>query len=94
MLGETLGVGSYAFVPGSTSHALEARGTGDCVVAYVPVLHDGYRRFLEEHGRGKPLHLIGPELYVDFRPLAKDVRALDAQLVALADAVSTERVPA
>lgn len=35
VLGETLGVGSYAFVPGSTSHALEARGTGDCVVAYV-----------------------------------------------------------
>jgi dCMP deaminase len=56
----------------------------DCVVAYVPVLHDGYRRFLSEHGRDKPLHLIGPELYVDFRPLAKDIRALDAQLVAKA----------
>ena len=56
----------------------------DCVVAYVPVLHEGYRRFLEEHGRGRPLYLIGPELYVDFRPLAKDVRALDAHLVAKA----------
>ena len=56
----------------------------DCVVAYVPVLHEGYRRFLEEHGRGRPLYLIGPELYVDFRPLAKDIRALDAQLVAQA----------
>ena len=56
----------------------------DCVVAYVPVVHDGYRRFLETHARGKPLHLIGPELYVDFRPLARDVRALDAQLVAQA----------
>lgn len=54
------------------------------VVAYIPVLHDGYRRFLSEHGRGRPLHLIGPELHVDFRPLAKDVRALDAQLVAKA----------
>ena len=54
------------------------------VVAYVPVLHDGYRRFLESHGRGRPLHLIGPELYVDFRPLAKDIRALDAHLVAKA----------
>jgi dCMP deaminase len=56
----------------------------DVVVAYVPVLHEGYRRFLSEHGRGRPLYLIGPELYVDFRPLAKDVRALDAQLAARA----------
>jgi dCMP deaminase len=55
-----------------------------CVVAYVPVLHEGYRRFLHEHGAGRPLYLIGPELYVDFRPLAKDVRALDAHLVARA----------
>ena len=54
----------------------------EAVVAYVPVLHEGYRRFLEEHGRGRPLHLIGPELHADYRPLAKDVRALDAALVA------------
>lgn len=55
-----------------------------CVVAYVPVLHDGYRRFLETHAAGRPVYLIGPELHVDFRPLAKDVRALDPRLVALA----------
>ena len=52
--------------------------------AYVPVLHDGYRRFVQAHAAGRPFHVIGPELYVDFRPLAKDVRALDAQLVAKA----------
>jgi dCMP deaminase len=56
----------------------------DCVVAYVPVLHEGYRRFLEAHARDRPLHLVGPSLYVDYRPLAKDVRALDAELVAAA----------
>jgi dCMP deaminase len=56
----------------------------DAVVAYVPVLHDGYRRFLEAHGAGRPLYLIGPELYADYRPLAKDIRALDAQLAARA----------
>jgi dCMP deaminase len=56
----------------------------EAVVAYVPVLHEGYRRFLEAHGRGRPLYLIGPELYVDYRPLAKDVRALDAELTARA----------
>jgi dCMP deaminase len=50
----------------------------DVVVAYVPVLHEGYRRFLDAHGRDRPLHLIGPELYADYRPLAKDIRALDA----------------
>ncbi|HEV2999704.1 MAG TPA: deaminase [Solirubrobacteraceae bacterium] len=54
----------------------------DCAVAYVPVLHEGYRRFVAEHAAGRPLYLVGPELYVEFRPLARDVRALDAQLVA------------
>jgi len=48
------------------------------VLAYVPVLHEGYRRFLEAHARDRPLYLIGPELYADHRPLAKDVRALPA----------------
>ncbi|MDO8211197.1 deaminase [Conexibacter sp. CPCC 206217] len=53
---------------------------GDAVVvAYVPVLHDGYRRFFEAHARGHRLLLIGPELHRDQRPLAKDVRALDAE---------------
>ncbi len=56
----------------------------EVVVAYVPVLHEGYARFLEAHGRGRPLLLIGPELYADYRPLAKDIRRLDAGLVARA----------
>ena len=54
----------------------------EVVVAYVPVLHDGYRRFLEAHGRDRPLFLIGRELYADHRPLAKDIRALDPRLAA------------
>jgi dCMP deaminase len=54
----------------------------DCAVAYVPVLHEGYRRFLERHAAGRPFHVIGRELYADYRPLAKDVRALDPPLVA------------
>lgn len=53
-------------------------------VAYVPVLHEGYRRFIEAHARGRPLFLIGPELYADHRPLAKDIRALDPELAAAA----------
>lgn len=53
-----------------------------CAVAYVPVLHEGYRRFLERHARGLELYLIGPELYEEYGPLAKDIRALPAALAA------------
>jgi dCMP deaminase len=56
----------------------------EIAVAYVPVLHEGYRRFTERHARGRRLYLIGPELYADYRPLAKDIRALPADLAASA----------
>jgi dCMP deaminase len=56
----------------------------DCVVAYVPVLHDGYRRFFERHAAGGRLFVVGPELHVEYRPLAKDIRALSAELAASA----------
>jgi len=52
------------------------------LLAYIPVLHEGYRRFIEAHGRGRRLFLIGPELHLDHRPLAKDIRALPPELVA------------
>jgi dCMP deaminase len=51
----------------------------EVVVAYIPVLHEGYRRFLDAHAAGRGLFLIGPELYADYRPLAKDIRCLPAQ---------------
>ncbi|MDO9353908.1 MAG: deaminase [Solirubrobacteraceae bacterium] len=53
----------------------------DTVVLYVPVLHEGYRRFLAAHATGKPVHVIGRELHADYRPLAKDIRALEPALV-------------
>jgi dCMP deaminase len=56
----------------------------EVAIAYIPVLHEGYRRFLDTHARERPLFLIGPELYVDYRPLAKDIRSLDAELAAAA----------
>jgi dCMP deaminase len=56
----------------------------DALIAYVPVLHEGYRRLLAEHGAGLPLYLIGPELHTDSRPLAKDIRALPTELAAQA----------
>src|SRR3712207_10610 len=54
----------------------------DAVVAYVPVLHEGYRRFVERHGRGKPLFLVDAVLHRDYRPLAKDIRAIEARTLA------------
>lgn len=54
------------------------------VVAYVPVLHEGYRRFLERHGRDRRCFVPARELYADSRPLAKDIRALDPELVVAA----------
>lgn len=54
------------------------------VAAYVPVLHEGYRRFLEAHAAGGVFYVLGRELYADYRPLAKDIRALDPELVATA----------
>jgi dCMP deaminase len=65
------------------------------VVAYVPVVHEGYRRFLERHAAGRKMYVLGRDLHADFRPLAKDVRALDPEdaaraLAALGIAASVE----
>ena len=49
------------------------------VVAYVPVVHEGYRRFLERHAAGRKMYVIGPGPARDYRPLAKDVRALEPE---------------
>jgi dCMP deaminase len=56
----------------------------EALIAYIPVLHEGYRRFITTHGGGRPLHLIGPGLYTEYRPLAKDIRALRAEDAAAA----------
>jgi dCMP deaminase len=49
----------------------------EVVLAYVPVVHEGYRRFLERHAAGRRVFVLGRDLYADYRPLAKDVRALE-----------------
>ncbi len=67
--------------PAAAEPSVERR---PAAVAYIPVLHEGYRRFVESHARGGRLFVVGPELYEDYRPLAKDIRALGAELVARA----------
>lgn len=54
------------------------------VVAYIPVLHEGYHRFLTAHASGGRIYVVGRDLHEDYRPLAKDIRALDPSLVASA----------
>ncbi|MEI6346229.1 MAG: deaminase [bacterium] len=48
--------------------------------AYVPVLHEGYRRFFVE-AKADTLYLMGPELCADFPYLAKEIRALAPELI-------------
>ncbi len=48
-------------------------------MAYVPVLHEGYRQFFARFPEVKELWLVGQELAHELRPLQKDVRALPAE---------------
>lgn len=53
------------------------------IMAYVPVLHEGYRRFIENHSPpARKLYLLGPEFTHQYRPLVKDIRALEPTLIA------------
>ena len=51
------------------------------LVAYVPVLHEGYRRFFETYEGPKELFILGPELITEFPWLAKEIRQLDPELM-------------
>lgn len=50
-------------------------------VAYVPVLHEGYRRFFESKEGEKELYIFGPEITKEFSWLAKEIRQLDPVLM-------------
>jgi dCMP deaminase len=68
-----------------SERAASERATSErAAVAYIPVLHEGYRRFVENHARDGRLFVVGSALHEDYRPLAKDIRALSAELVARA----------
>ena len=48
-------------------------------IAYVPVLHDGYRKFFEEN-KDCDLYVLGNEIIAEFSQLAKEIRQLDPAL--------------
>jgi dCMP deaminase len=51
------------------------------LVAYVPVLHEGYRRFFEKNAEAKEVYIFGPEILAEFSWLAKEIRQLDPELM-------------
>ena len=51
------------------------------LVAYVPVLHEGYRRFFEKYEGPKELYLVGSPFVDEDKALAKDIRRLDPRLM-------------
>lgn len=46
------------------------------LVAYVPVLHQGYMQFLQAHSDVEVMYLLGSELLAEFPQMRKDIRAL------------------
>lgn len=46
------------------------------VVAYIPVLHEGYKLFLEKHSNARSLYIFGNDIIGKFDYLSKEIRAL------------------
>ncbi len=46
------------------------------ILAYVPVIHRGYRDFFLRHPDADTLFVLGEELIAEFDPLRKEIRAL------------------
>jgi dCMP deaminase len=50
------------------------------VLAYVPVLHEGYRRFFEKY-KDADLYVFGQEIIAEFSQLGKEIRQLDPEII-------------
>lgn len=51
------------------------------MIAYIPVLHEGYRRFIAAHPEAATLYVLAPDVIAEFPHLAKEIRALAPELV-------------
>src|SRR5260221_14219336 len=47
------------------------------IIAYIPVLHAGYKKLFELNSEAKELYILGPEFISQFSHLTKDIRQLD-----------------
>ena len=56
--------------------------TRKVIIAFVPVLHEGYRRFLENHSNADTLYIFGSDVIEkEFPYLQKEIRALSPELM-------------
>lgn len=51
------------------------------VIAYVPVLHEGYRRFFDAHKKADIWYIFGTDIIKKFDYLRKEIRALKPELI-------------
>lgn len=51
------------------------------IIAYIPVIHQGYRRLLEANPEYHTLYIIDRSITSQYRHLQKEIRALEPQLV-------------
>lgn len=51
------------------------------IVAYVPVLHEGYKKFFSKHSDAETLFIFGDTLIKKYDYLAKEIRQLSPDLV-------------
>lgn len=51
------------------------------IVAYIPVLHEGYKRFFDKYKKVKVLLILGKDVTKDYVPIQKDIRALDPEII-------------
>lgn len=59
----------------------ERKNKEEIIVAYLPVLHEGYRRFFDKYPNAKTLLLLGKEITKNYVPIEKDIRALDPEII-------------
>ena len=51
------------------------------LIAYIPVLHEGYRKFLESHKEAVVIYIWGQDLILEEDYLSKEIRALNPELI-------------
>src|SRR5271168_829692 len=51
------------------------------IIAYIPVLHAGYKKLFETNPEARELYILGPDLIGEFPHLVKDIRQLNPDFV-------------
>lgn len=54
------------------------------LIAYIPVLHEGYRHLLEKHPEATNIYLLSSSVTHTQRSLEKDIRAVSAEIMKVA----------